>query len=90
MTASNDRRLVFEGGDIVFYTSHKPSGIFVVHRDVLASASPYFRSLLSELWGRKPQVARSGTAPVFEMDLQLDCQEGFALPVLRVSSGRGG
>ncbi|KPI41946.1 uncharacterized protein AB675_5511 [Cyphellophora attinorum] len=83
MGGLNDSRLVFEDGDVVIHTSHEPSGIFLVHKEVLISGSPYFRNLLSELWGTTPHVVDTGTTPVFELDLQMDCQSGFALPIVR-------
>jgi hypothetical protein len=79
--------LVFEGGDVIFHTSDQRSGVFVLHKHVLAAESPYFRAMLSEEWGRTARVGPAGTLPVFEMDLRLDLQEGFALRVLRVSPG---
>jgi hypothetical protein len=79
------RPLVFQGGDVVLHTSKNPSGIFVLHKDILMARSPYFCGMLSEEWGKRPEARSTGSLPVFEMDLRLDCEHGYALPVLRVS-----
>ena len=39
---------MFEGGDVIIRTSEHPSGIFVVHKDVLASKSSYLSACLSD------------------------------------------
>ena len=77
--------LVFEDGDVIFHTSAHPSGIFVLHKDILVSKSGYFRGILSDDWGKTAKIRMPGTVPAYELDLQLDCELGFALPVPRVS-----
>lgn len=76
----------YQDGDVIFYTGYNSSEIFVVHKEVLVAASPYFRSLLGEQWGRyASSKAGPGSPRVYEMDLELDSETCMALPVLRVS-----
>jgi hypothetical protein len=81
-----DFRLAFEGGDVIFHTSQRPSGIFVLHKSVLEAKLPYFRSILSPSWGRKSEVLAPGGPSVYQLDLELDTDTGFGLPRIRVSA----
>lgn len=83
---SFNHTLAFEGGDVIFHTSRRATGIFVLHQAVLTSKSGYLRSLLAERWGSRPHTVSDESAQkVFELDLQLDFEEGYGLPVVRVS-----
>lgn len=80
-----DPLLAFEGGDVVFHTSKRPFGIFVLHKSTLVAKSRYFHGLLSQEWGSKARPIKPGCLPVYELDLEFDRETGFALPVIRVS-----
>ena len=41
---------LFEGGDVIIRSSNRPSGTFLVHKDVLSRKSPYLSALLSGRW----------------------------------------
>lgn len=83
--AELDNLLAFEDGDVIFHTSERPSGIFVLHKSVLESKAPYFKSILSPNWGRKSGALTSGGRSVYGLDLELDPETGFGLPCIRVS-----
>lgn len=75
-----------QDGDVVIYTSHHPSGIFLLHKDVLSTNSRCFKAALSQEWGRYPQSGKCADSPkVYEMDLEFDLEAHLALPVVRVS-----
>lgn len=85
---ATDNMVVFNEGDVIFRTSKHPSGIFVLHKDILMSKSGYFRGILSEDWGKLARIGKSGTLPVHDLNLQLDFEDGFALPIPQVCNIR--
>lgn len=83
----DEPRPSYQDGDVIVYTGRSANNIFVVHKDVLAAASPYFRSALGEHWGRYATSKTGSDSPkVYEMDLEFDLETSSALPVLRVST----
>ncbi|KPI45368.1 uncharacterized protein AB675_2543 [Cyphellophora attinorum] len=78
-----DNVLAFEGGDVIFHTSDRPSGIFVLHKSVLEAKAPYFKGVFSSDWGRKPISLTPEGPPVYKLDLKLDPETGFGLPCFR-------
>ena len=79
---ANHDTLICEGGDVIIRTSDKPSGIFVVHKDVLTSKSSYLAGLLSDKWTTLTEIVDGeGYSPPgkFEVDLYFDHDTHLAL-----------
>ena len=54
---------MLETGNVIIRTSHKPSGIFVVHSEVLSKGSDYLRAQLCGQWHHAAN-AEGSTSPV--------------------------
>ena len=90
---TSGQSFVFEGGDVISRTSTKPSGIFVVHKDVLSSCSEYFSALFSQRWEQRPHCTLRGDLGgdeakmhVYEFDLYFDMETKLSLLKKKVSS----
>lgn len=70
---------ILEGGNVIIRTSYQPSGIFVVHKDVLIANSTYFEAFFSPRWDQKRRTVEhidlkgaQTQLEVYELDLYFD------------------
>jgi hypothetical protein len=70
----------YAGGDVVLRFSHHPSGVLLLHSKILRDRSSVFEAMFSKSW-KQSLITTSGNGAqsmtYFEVDLLLDCEEGF-------------
>ena len=78
----------YEDGDVIIQVSQHPSGIFLVHSDVLSEGSEYFRALLSHGWSCS-QLLRTEdgeTKRLWHLQMFFDREQKMCLLTDNVSS----
>jgi hypothetical protein len=71
-----DQNLQYRDGNVIVRLSLKPGGICLLHRDVLAERSAYFRTVLCDTWSQ-PKYVGDGEdkRSVWTLDLVVDQKE---------------
>lgn len=79
----------YEDGDVIVQISEHPSGIFVVHSDVLCDGSYYFRAMFNDYGWSASRVVRKdkGEAKkIWHLQMFFDREQGMCFLTDNVSS----
>jgi hypothetical protein len=68
----------YSNDDVVLRFSSHPTGVLLLHTQVLNAQSKMFKAMFSSQWGKASTTAHgSRKIKCFEVDLVLDCEDGF-------------